>query len=99
MHPQSVSEDARRVVDQPPAGDVSQPADVNTGIPQPFNGRQVTTVRREQCIAQSCAQLRHVSGQIPVCKDMPRQLIAIGVQPRRRQPDDRVAGLDAAAVD
>ena len=77
----AVEQYARRVVDQPAAGNVGQAFDGQAGLLQALNLGQVASMRRQQRFAQRPAQLGWCRMQIPVLKHPPRQREAVGVQP------------------
>src|SRR5689334_3271149 len=71
-------------------------------IKEPCQRRQVAAMRLEQLSADGRAELLDetivaVAGDIK--EELARQTIAISMQPDRGQPEQLVAGRDAAAID
>ena len=79
------------------ARDVGEAADVDRGAQQVEHRGDVDLGRLEQDLAERPAEPVVVRAQLG--ERAPRERVAVRVQARRGQADQRVAGLDAPAVD
>ena len=79
------------------AGDVGEAADVDLRAEQLEDRGDVDLGRREQELAERRPSRSSSSGTL--VERPAGERVAVRVQARRRQPDQRVAGLDPAAVD